>query len=83
MYSTFSKPHATILLPPEKEKKQKQTQNLQCTYLHRQMLFHMLTRRKGHAVRLKPYQSVKKEAAVYYKAILASKLDTDLISFWP
>lgn len=50
-------------------------------YLRQQMLFHMFTRRKGHAVRLNSYQSVKEEAAVYYKAILDFKLDTDLISF--
>lgn len=50
-------------------------------YLRRQMLFHMFTRRKGHAVRLKPYQSAKEEVAVYYKAILDLKLDTDFIPF--
>lgn len=49
-------------------------------YLRRQMLHHMLNWRKAHAVRPEPYQSVKDEAAVYYKAIFDFKLETDLIS---
>lgn len=77
MYSTFSKPHATILLPPEIHK----IFSLP-TYLRRQMLFHLFSWREGHAVRLKPYESVKEDAAVHYKAIFDFKLDTDFISFW-
>lgn len=46
-------------------------------YLRQQMLLHMFAGRKGHAVRLDPYQSVKLEAAVYYKAILDFELDND------